>query len=332
MNKMQRDRRQTFEISHRTIIFTVLFLVFLFVVKQISGILVGIFIAYLIMTAVNPLVTLLEKIKIPRQLSALGILVIILAAIASGVAALIPPIVDQTGAFLNQLPKLMAELGIRLDQSLLSNQLGSIPQNAFKFITGAFSNALAVFTILVMSYYLILERKNVSSRLTQFFGDEEEKVENILMKIESRIGAWIRGQVILSFIIGVAVYTGLISLSIPYALPLGIIAGLLEIIPNIGPTVSMIPAAIVGFTISPIHGGAVILLYFLVQQFENYLIVPLVMKKAVGLNPLVTLISLMIGLTLYGPLGAILSIPIVLVSEVLIPYFMNLSAKNSAKV
>lgn len=332
MNKMQRDRRQTFEISHRTIIFTVLFLVFMSVVKQISGILVGIFIAYLIMTAVNPVVTLLERFKIPRQLSALGILVIILAAIASGVAALIPPIVDQTGAFLNQLPKLMAELGIRLDQSLLSSQLGSIPQNAFKFITGAFSNALAVFTILVMSYYLILERKNVSSRLTQFFGDEEEKVENILMKIESRIGGWIRGQIILSLIIGVAVYIGLISLSIPYAVPLGIIAGLLEVIPNVGPTVSMIPAAIVGFTISPIHGGAVILLYFLVQQFENYLIVPLVMKKAVGLNPLVTLISLMIGLTLYGPLGAILSIPIVLISVVLIPYFMNLSAKNSAKV
>ena len=85
----------------------------------------------------------------------------------------------------------------------------------------------------------------------------------------------------MSLIIGGAVYIGLISLSIPYAVPLAIIAGLMESIPNIGPTVSMVPAAVVGFTISPLHGGAVVLLYFLIQQFENNLIVPLVMRRAV---------------------------------------------------
>ena len=80
-------------------------------------------------------------------------------------------------------------------------------------------------------------------------------------------------------------------------MPLAIIAGLMESIPNIGPTVSMVPAAVVGFTISPLRrsGGLII---FLIQQFENNLIVPLVMRRAVGLNPLVTIIALMIGLAL----------------------------------
>jgi predicted PurR-regulated permease PerM len=192
-------------------------------------------------------------------------------------------------------------------------------------ISGVFSNALAVFTILVISFYMILERQHLSGWLTRWFGDSEAVIEDLLVRIETKIGAWIRGQIILSLIIGGAVYIGLISLSIPYAVPLAIIAGLMESIPNIGPTVSMVPAAVVGFTISPLHGGAVILLYFLIQQFENNLIVPLVMRRAVGLNPLVIIISLMIGLALGGPAGAVLSIPVVLVGEVLVPYFIGRS-------
>lgn len=319
------EGRHSVEISHRTIIFTVLFIIFLAVVRQIEGILVGIFVSYLIMAAVNPLVNFLEKFKIPRSLSAIVILIGMLSGIVSGIAALIPPIVDQTGAFLSQLPKLLGQLGVQLDQSLVSSQLGSIPQNAFKVISGVFSNALAVFTILVMSYYMILERQHLSIRLTKWFGDSETTFEDLLAKIEVKIGAWIRGQVILSLIIGSAVYIGLISLSIPYAVPLAIIAGLMESIPNIGPTVSMVPAAVVGFTISPLHGGAVVLLYFLIQQFENNLIVPLIMRRAVGLNPLVTIIALMVGLALGGVAGAVLSIPVVLIGEVLIPYFMDRS-------
>lgn len=319
------DGRHTVEISHKTIIFTVFLIIFLAIVRQIEGILVGVFVSYLIMTAVNPLVNALEKFKIPRSISALIILIGILFTIISTIAALIPPIVDQTGAFLSQLPKLLSQLGIQLDQSLVSSQLGSIPQNVFRVISGVFSNALAVFVTLVISFYMILERRNLSGWLTRWFGDSEAVIEDLLVRIETKIGAWIRGQVILSLIIGTAVYIGLISLSIPYAVPLAIIAGLMESVPNIGPTVSMVPAAVVGFTISPLHGGAVILLYFLIQQFENNLIVPLVMRRAVGLNPLVVIISLMIGLSLGGPAGAVLSIPIVLIGEVLVPYFMNRS-------
>jgi len=322
------EGRHTVEISYKTIVFIALFIIFLAVLKKIDGILVGLFVSYLIMAAVNPLVNILEKFKIPRPVSALIILIGILFTIISTIAALIPPIVDQTGAFLSQLPKLLGQLGVQLDQSLVSSQLGSIPQNAFKVISGVFSNALAVFTILVISFYMILERRHLSGWLTRWFGDSEAVIEDLLVKIEIKIGAWIRGQVILSLIIGITVYIGLISLSIPYAVPLAIIAGLMESIPNIGPTVSMVPAAVVGFTISPLHGGAVILLYFLIQQFENNLIVPLVMRRAVGLNPLIVIISLMIGLALGGPAGAVLSIPVVLIGEVLIPYFISRSKSN----
>lgn len=193
-NNILSDGRHTVEISHKTIVFTAFFIIFLAVVRQIEGILVGIFVSYLIMAAVNPLVNILEKLKIPRPLSAIVILIGMLSAIVSGIAALIPPIVDQTGTFLAQLPKLLGQLGVQLDQSLVSSQLGSIPQNAFKVVSGVFSNALAVFTILVMSYYMILERNHLSGRLTKWFGDSEAVIEDLLAKIEIKIGAWIRGQ------------------------------------------------------------------------------------------------------------------------------------------
>lgn len=328
MKWMPRTELQTIEIGHRTIIFTILFLLSIYLLWKLNGIVTGLFISFLLMTAVNPLVVALERWRIPRQISGLVVLLLILGAFASGIAALVPPVIDQTGAFLTQLPHLAEQLGLKLDQAFISSQLGSIPQNVLRVISSAFSNVLAVFAVLVISYYLILERKRMSKRLTVLFGDEEPEVESLLTQVEAKLGGWIRGQITLSLIIGVAVYIGLFILSIPYAVPLAIIAGVLEVVPNIGPTISMIPAAIVGFTISPLHGGIVILLYFAIQQLENYLIVPLVMKKAVGLNPLVTLISLMVGLTLGGPIGAILAVPLVLTGQVLFPYFYRKSAKQ----
>ena len=117
-------------------------------------------------------------------------------------------------------------------------------------------------------------------------------------------------------IIGVLTYLGLIALGIPYALPLAIFAGILEIVPGIGPIVSSIPAILLGFTVSPVMAAAVAALYFLIQQLENNLIVPNIMRRVAGVNPLVTMVSIAIGLKLAGVLGAILAVPIVILFHV----------------
>lgn len=306
--------------NKRTIIFTIFLLIALYLLQQLTGVILILFISFLIMTAISPIVTTLEKWKVPRQLSALVFLLLILSAFASGIAALIPPLVDQTGAFLSRLPSLLSQLGIHLDQTLISNQLGSIPQDALKVLSAAFSNVIAVFTILVISFYLTVQKREIFKYIPTLFNEKKDEVAELLERIEVGLGSWIRGQIMLCVIIGIAAYVGLLSLSISYAIPLAIIAGILEAVPNIGPTISMFPAMIVGFTISPLHGGAVILLYFLIQQLENNLIVPFVMKKTVGLHPIVTIVSLMAGLQLGGPLGAVLAIPLVIVGRVIVPF------------
>ena len=137
-------------------------------------------------------------------------------------------------------------------------------------------------------------------------------------KIEKRLGSWIRAEVTLMIFVGALSYFGFRLLAIDFALPLAIIAGILEIIPNFGPTVATIPAVLAGLAMSPLHGLAALAWSFLVQQVENNIVVPRVMARVIGLNPLVTILSLSIGFKLAGIAGASLAIPVVLALEVII--------------
>jgi len=118
-------------------------------------------------------------------------------------------------------------------------------------------------------------------------------------------------------LVGTFTYLGLLILGIPFALPLALLAGVLEIIPYIGPIIAAIPAVLVGLSISPLMGLAVASLAFLIQQFENYLFVPKVMEKSVGVSPIITLVALVIGLRLAGVVGIIVSVPLVITLQVL---------------
>ena len=121
-------------------------------------------------------------------------------------------------------------------------------------------------------------------------------------------------------IVGILSYLGYVIVGLPYAIALGVIAGLLELVPNVGPTVAAIPAIIVGFSISSAHGIGALVVAILVQQLENNLIVPKVMQKTTGLNPIITLLSIMIGFKIGGPLLAVLSLPVVLSARVILSH------------
>ena len=114
----------------------------------------------------------------------------------------------------------------------------------------------------------------------------------------------------LGLIIGFLSFVVLYAIGVPYALVLAIIAGTLELVPYIGPILSAIPAVIIALTVSPTMAALTFILYFFIQEFENYLIVPKVMEKSVGLHPIVTIIAAIIGGQLAGIIGMILAIPI----------------------
>lgn len=310
------------EISHRTIVFTTFFLIFLAFLWQIKQIIIGLFVALILMAAINPAIDRMEKMKIPRVLGIILIYILILALVGLIIAGVIPPLVDQTSTLIANAPKFIEDLGIpNIDQRIIESQiqqLGSIPANLVKVSVEILTNIVAIAALLVITFYLLLERKNLNRYLHILFGgDGERKAERFIDEIEKKIGSWVRAQFSSMVIIGLMSYFGLRLLGIDFALPLALLAGLLEIVPNIGPVIASIPAILAGLAISPLMALAVAALYFLIQQIESSFIYPQIVAREVGVNPLITIISLVVGFKLGGILGAILAIPFVLLIQVI---------------
>ncbi len=198
------------------------------------------------------------------------------------------------------------------------SNLTSVPANLFKFIAGIFSNVLDLLALGLITFYLLLERKSLDHYLTVLFGEEKEKdIEKVIDKIEYRLGGWVRGELLLMLIVGVMSYIGFRIIGLEFALPLAILSFLLEVIPNVGPTVAALPAVLLALTLSPYHALATAGWCILVQQLENAIFVPRVMRKAAGVNPLVSILALAVGFKLGGIGGAILAIPSFIAIEVI---------------
>lgn len=321
------------EISHRTIFFIAIFIAALWFVVQIRDILLLLFISFVLMSGLRPMVDGLERIKIPRGLAIIIVYIVLFAVFGLIGGIFVPPFIAETVHFVTQFSSSLNEtipfLELRMQDII--PQIAPLSQNIYRVTLGVFSNIVTLFTLLIFTFYLLLERKHLAQFLKSLVGDAAgTRIQQTIVRIETRLGKWIRGQLTLMLIIGVAVYIGLTVLRIPFALPLAIIAGILEVIPNIGPTISAIPAIIVALTISvnPFLALAVGSLYFIIQQIENSMVVPIIMKKAVGLPPLVTIVSLLIGGRLAGIVGVLFSIPFVLIVQILVQEFWLQKAKK----
>ncbi|HSV95293.1 MAG TPA: AI-2E family transporter [Spirochaetia bacterium] len=318
---MLKKRHILFDVSSASIFWVLFSLAIVFFLIQLLDIIALIFTAILITLAICPLVDWLEKRKIKRGLSAMIILLSFFALIVSLTVSVASPLFSQTEQFIQKLPALVEKVSpIKFDVNSFSNELVKIPNQVFKIAIGTFSGFITVFAVIVLSYYMTQEMHKLKNYFLFWSPEKGEKYNLIAEKLEVEIGHWIRGQVLLMLIVGVLSYLGYVIIGLPYAIALGVIAGILELVPNVGPTIATIPAVLVGFSISPAHGFGALIVSIVVQQLENNLIVPKVMQKTTGLNPIITLLAIMIGLKLGGPLLAVLSLPVVLSARVILSH------------
>jgi predicted PurR-regulated permease PerM len=318
------------EISHKTIIFTILFLISLWLIYEIKAVILLFFIAFILMTALNPMVNKLQKFKLPRTLAIFLTFVLVIFIFSLVIAGIVPALIEQTGVLATSLIDQLGKTNwiSNFDENTITSQIQTISSsllNVVKIVIGAFSNIIALFSLLVLTFYLLVERPRFEKYLRVLFqnGKKERKYMALIEAIEKRLGGWVRGEIMLMLIVGTLTYIGLSLLHIPFALPLALLAGLLELIPNLGPTIAAVPAVIIGLTISFPMGIGVLILSIAVQQLENNIIVPLVMKKSIGLNPLVTLMCLMVGITIGGVGGAILAVPIFITIQTAVSQFLK---------
>lgn len=311
------------EISHRTILFTVVLLIVMGVLFVIRDILLMIFVAFLISVIANPLVSKLSKRKIPRPLSTLILYIISIALIALTIAGITSPVIEQTSLLVAPVPDYLKQFGAVNDISHavineLFTTIGRIPSQFARVAGAALSNIANVLFVLVLAFYMIVSRTSIEKGLKMYLGEKREKeIMRIIGILEKKLGGWVQAQVVLMLLVGLLTYTGLTILGIPHATALAFWAGIMEIIPYVGPILAAVPALIIALGISPISFLATLALYFLVQQIENYLFVPKVMQKSAGVNPIVTLIALAVGFKIAGIGGILLSVPVVIVLQVL---------------
>jgi len=285
-------------------------------------------VAVVIASIFSPSVDFFASRKVPRALGAALMYLLTFGVLALVVYLIIPPVAAQLKGIATNLPlyldkwsDILKTFGQNVGfentgsiQELLKSQgekLAQASTGAAQTLFGILGGFFQAFVVVILSFYMLIEKAALEHFLqTILTPAQERKVLNILSHVQTSVSAWIRGQLLLSLIVGVAVFIGLTLLKVDYALTLALVAAVLEIIPVVGPIVSTILGVSIAFGQSTLAAVLVLALYVGIQQVENHILVPKIMGKAVGLSPVVIILALLVGAKLLGFLGIILAIPL----------------------
>jgi predicted PurR-regulated permease PerM len=307
---------------------------FVYMVRNVVGLL---FVSLVLASAFDRWVDWMQAKKIPRALGILFIYIIVFASFSSIFSILIPALATELRGLAIDLPKywqalssqvlalqtLSSQVGI-LDQfqGLISSVESSLVHAGQGLVSSAFSafgGIVSFVLVLVLTFYMTIDEHVVKRAIRAALPEEYQPfATHALNRTQEKVGVWLQGQLVLSLIIGTLVYIGLSLIGVKYALVLAILAGLLEFVPYVGPILAAIPAVLFGLTQSVVLAGLTIVLYVVIQQLENHLIVPAVMKKALGIHPILSISAILIGAQLFGFIGILLAIPVVTVLMVIV--------------
>lgn len=328
--------KKTINISISTAtIFKVLIIIliigFLYLIRDIVAL---IFISLILASSFDPWVAWLHRHKIPRGIGILLIYFILFSIFILAIILLIPPITNEISDISVNFPHYYQVVvqgiekfrnfgnasGIpQLQDSLnkLSSTLTNAAGGIINTIFGVFGGLISFILVLVITFYFTIEEESLKHFIKSLTPiSYQPYVTQLITRIRQKLGLWLRGQIILSLVIFILSFVGLMILDIKYALILAILAGIFEVVPYLGPIISGIPAVFFALTQSPIKALFVVILYFIIHQLENHIITPKIMGKTVDLNPLIIIIVLLVGIKLGGIIGAILAVPVATAASV----------------
>ncbi|HDQ70725.1 MAG TPA: AI-2E family transporter [Chloroflexi bacterium] len=321
--------------------------------KQVIFIL---FIAILLGTVIRPAVAWLHRRGLPRIAGIMLIYVLLLALLAGFVLLLFPLIVEQGATIVAAIPDYYQSLRervleyshpliVRLSEFLPETlpSLGLVQQTgpemiasagqALGYVTSAVKIGFIAIIILVLTFYWTLDGpQTIRSLLALLPKGQRESTSELIAAMETKVGAYIAGQGILCLVVGVMALVAYLLIGLPNALVLALLAGAMEAVPMIGPLLGAVPAALVGLSIAPAKLIWVIVATTIIQQLENNLLVPRVMRKAVGVNPFVSLLALFAFGSLFGVAGALMAIPIAAILQLLFNRFIFNPASAETEV
>lgn len=314
------------------------------------------FVAIVMGTVIRPVVTWLHRRGLPGTAGVILIFLLLLALLIGAVLSLAPLIVEQGATIAAAVPgyyqslrawmahypnQLLVRLGEFLPATLPS--LSPIQQTgpqvltsagqALGYVTLATEVIFVAIAILILAFYWTLDGPRIiQSFLSLVSADQRESIGELISAMETKVGFYIAGQGVLCLIIGVMALVAYLLIGLPNALLLALVAGVLEAVPMIGPLLGAIPAAVVALSIAPDRLIWVIVATLVIQQVENSLLVPRVMREAVGVNPFVSLLAIFAFSSLLGIAGALMAIPMAAILQLLFDRFVFHPAATEAEV
>lgn len=331
------------DISTSTMLKVVGILVFVFFLFLIRDVLIILTVSFILAAALEPVVDKLQKkFKFPRWLGALSIYALFLAILYVFIMMIVPilseqvkTLIDNKDTYINDTQSMISSWPKEY-QDQVNSFMNNIPTEIGSWqvggishrVSGVFSGIGSFMVILVISIYVLSLKNGMKQTVSAFVPEKRRELFiKIFGDITRKMSLWFRGQLLLSLSVGVVTFIGLSIMHIPYALVLAIIAAFTELIPMVGPVLGAIPAVIVALFISPVMALIVGIFYVFVQQLENHILVPQVMKKAVGLNPVIIISAMLIGAKLLGILGVILAVPVASAISVIIKEWPKSNSK-----
>lgn len=307
---------------------------FVWILRDIFALLlVALFLAGLM----HPAVRWAARHRIPKTLMVLGIYLLSFSGMALVLTLVIPTfthevvnITQRIGSQLTALTQYAQSLrefselhglsdNLSAGISSLLNQFGTAASLAAATISNIFGGIAGLIIVLVMAFYMMVEDKEAARVFRNFVPEQHQAfIADILTQVETKIGGWLRGQLLLSLAIAMLYYIGLLVIGVPGPLPLALFAGFAEFIPYLGPIIAGIPIIMVALSDSTAKALLAAALMIVIQQVENQILVPKVMQRTVGLNPLVSIVAVLIGAQLFGIMGVLLAIPFATALSVLL--------------
>lgn len=298
------------------VIAIVLGLWFLYVIKDVIWLFL---IAIIVTAALNPLIKIAQNFFRSPRASAVAVVYVTFFIILGFLVSIIVP------ALSAQFDQLGKELPFFIQQFMPSNitvptdiSFGDVGQrfigmlnNPFSTTVGFFTGIISAVAVISMSFYMSLQEDGLKNALLIITPEQHKKyIASLIDRVQENFGRWMAGQLITMIFVGVLYYIALMILGVPYAPVLAIMGGLLEIVPYFGPILSAVPATLFGVMENPMIGVAVALSYLGINMIENYFLIPKIMNKAVGLNPVLVILALLIGAKVAGVIGVLLAVPL----------------------
>ncbi len=303
----------------------------LFLVREFVLVIIA---SVIIASAIEPAARWAKTKRIPR-LPAILLIYLVTALLLAGLFYfLLLPLIGEVASFIKTISIYSSSvtnggvlsdlfesqnLFVGLDTPVVARELGSYLNTIASFLSqGIFSSASVVFggvlnflLIIVLSFYLVVQEDGISKFLNMITPIKHEKyVADLWRRSQIKIGLWMQGQLLSSAMVMVLVYIGLLIIGVPHSLLLAVLAGVFELIPLVGATLAAIPAVFIAYVTGDMTMALIVAgLYIVIQQIEGNLIYPLVVKKVVGVPPMISIIALVIGATLAGFLGALIAVP-----------------------